>query len=210
MKLLTSMSACVGAGNFDPKPLYTSPKTGTTFTSRKMVMPMAMIVTAVGYIIADFTFLRRRAVFSRYGQSGKNFGEQSTAFTRPDHADVEPVENLGMLCQRLGEAVAAFDARADVLDRVAHHLVAGLFGQRLKRLHHGQTSIDHGGELSGKNDKIRQPDRPAGALALLAHPFLDGKHEEIPAQQGGDGGLFVLRVEGAADFPPAPGLTGDV
>jgi hypothetical protein len=34
-------------------------------TTAVIVMPMAMTVTAVGYIHADFTFLRRRAVFSR-------------------------------------------------------------------------------------------------------------------------------------------------
>ena len=56
---------CVGVGSLAPKPEKMSPKTGTTLTSRKIVMPMAMTVTAVGYIMADFTFLRRRAEFSR-------------------------------------------------------------------------------------------------------------------------------------------------
>ena len=115
-----------------------------------------------------------------------------------------------MLLQRLGEAVAAFDARADVLDRVAHHFVAGLFGQRLERLHHRQTGIDHGRELAGEDDQIGQGDRAAGRLALLADAFLDGKHEQIATEQRGDGGLLILRVKGAADFPSAARFPGDV
>lgn len=59
------MRYSVGAGSLAPNPLKMSLKTGTTLTSRKMVMPMAIRVTAVGYIMADFTFLRRRAVFSK-------------------------------------------------------------------------------------------------------------------------------------------------
>ena len=65
MKVLTVMRNKVGPGSLPPKPEKTSLKTGTTTTMRKMVMPMATMVTATGYISEDLTFLRRRAVFSR-------------------------------------------------------------------------------------------------------------------------------------------------
>ena len=37
----------------------------STLMSRNIVMPMATSVTMQGYIMADFTFLRSRAVFSK-------------------------------------------------------------------------------------------------------------------------------------------------
>ena len=63
--LLMLTSHNVGPGSLALKLLKISPNTGTTLTRRKMVMEMATTVTTMGYIIADFTFFRRRAVFSR-------------------------------------------------------------------------------------------------------------------------------------------------
>ena len=58
-------SSLVGAGSLAPKLAKISPNTGTTLTKRKIVMRIATTVTTVGYIMADLTFLRSRAAFSR-------------------------------------------------------------------------------------------------------------------------------------------------
>ncbi len=58
-----------------------SPNTGTTFTSKNIVIPIATSVTAVGYIIADFTFFRRRAVFSRYVASRPRISASNPPFS---------------------------------------------------------------------------------------------------------------------------------
>ena len=63
--MLTLIKYSVGAGSVALKLAKISPKTGTTFTSRKIVIRIATTVTTVGYIMADLTFLRSRAVFSR-------------------------------------------------------------------------------------------------------------------------------------------------
>ena len=43
-----SIRNCVGAGSFAPKSAKMLPKTGTTFTMRKMVMAIAMQITITG------------------------------------------------------------------------------------------------------------------------------------------------------------------
>ena len=62
----------------------------------------------------------------------RNLGEQPAFLTRADHANVQPAECLRMLSQRLGETVAALDARANVANNVAHDLVGGLVRQSLQ------------------------------------------------------------------------------
>ena len=47
------------------KLLKISPNTGTTLINRKIVIKIATTETTVGYIMADLTFLRSRAAFSR-------------------------------------------------------------------------------------------------------------------------------------------------
>ena len=64
MNWLRLMRYWVGVGSLPPMLVKISPKTGTTLTSRKTVMPRATTDTTVGYIMADLTFLRRRAVAS--------------------------------------------------------------------------------------------------------------------------------------------------
>ena len=106
-----------------------------------------------------------------------------------------------MLLQRLGEAVAAFDARADVLDDVAHDLVGGLLGQRLQGLHHGQAGINHRRQLAGEDHQVGQGHPPAAGPALLADLLLDGEDQHVAVQQGRDGRLLGGRLDGTADLP---------
>ena len=78
-----------------------------------------------------------------------------------------------MLLQRLRKAVAPFDPRAHVLNGVAHDLIRGLLDQSLQGLHHGQTGVDHGRQLTGKNHQIRERHLASGCLAFPAHLFLN-------------------------------------
>jgi len=100
-----------------------------------------------------------------------------------------------MLAQRFRKTVAAFHPRADVLDRVAHHLVGGLLDEGLQGLHHGQTGIDHGGQLARKEDQVGQGHFAAGGLALSADLLLDGDDQEVAIEQGRDGGLLALSFQ---------------
>ena len=193
---------CVGAGSLAPKLAKISPNTGTTFTSRKIVIRIATTRDDRGIHHRRFDLLAQAGgVFQISGQTGENFSEQTAFFTGGHHADVKPAENLGMLLQRLGETVAAFDAGADVFDDVAHDFVGGLFGQSLERLHHGQTGVDHRGQLAGENDEVREGDVAAGGLAFLADLFLDGDDQQVAVQQRGDGCLLGGGFDRAADFP---------
>ena len=115
-----------------------------------------------------------------------------------------------MFGQRLGEAVAAFHALGHVLDDVLHHLVRGLFAERLERLHHRQAGVNHGGELAGEDDEVGEGHGAAGGLALAGHFFLDGNDEQVAVEQRGHGGLFVRGVHGTADFAARTGLARNV
>ena len=115
-----------------------------------------------------------------------------------------------MLLQRFRETVAAFDPRADVANHVAHDLVGRLLGQRLQRLHHGQTGIDHRRQLAGEDHQVRERDAPAAGSAFLADLFLDGDDQQVAIQQRGDGRLFGGRLDGTADFPAGSRLPRDI
>ena len=141
-----------------------------------------------------------RGIFQIGGKARQNFRQQTAFFTGGYHADIQAVENFGMLLQRFGETIAAFDARADVFDDVAHDFVGGLFGQRLQRLHHRQTGVNHGGQLAGEDDQVRQGDIAARGFAFFADLLLDGDDEQVAVQQGGDGGLFGGGFDGTADL----------
>src|ERR1051326_4137770 len=60
---LTLIRNWVGAGSVAPKLAKISPKTGTTFTSRKMVMQMATVVTIVAICITIFLLVKVVPVF---------------------------------------------------------------------------------------------------------------------------------------------------
>ena len=140
-------------------------------------------------------------VFQIDGQAGQNLRQQPAFFAGGDHADIEPVEHLGMLLQRLGETVAAFHPGADIPDDVAHHFVGGLLGQGLQGLHHGQAGINHRGQLPGEDDQVRQGDVPAAGAALLADFLLDRDHQHVAVQQRGDRRLLGGGFDRTADFP---------
>src|SRR6185503_6999150 len=77
-------------------------------------------------------FAQTRGVFQVSREAGQNFSEQTAAFAGGHHTNVKARKNFGMLLQRLGKAVAAFNARADVLDDIAHDLVGRLLGEGLQ------------------------------------------------------------------------------
>ncbi len=134
------------------------------------------------------------------GEAGKNFGEQTALFAGRDHRVIEAGENLGMFLQRLGEAIAGFDARGDIFDQVAHDLVLGLFGESLEGLDHGQAGVDHGGQLAGEHHKVSQRNRAAAGAAFLGDLFLNGDDEKVAVEQGGDGAGFGGGFDGAPNF----------
>ena len=72
-----------------------------------------------------------------------------------------------MLLQRLGKTFAAFHARTNVVNRVAHDLVGGLIGKRLQGLHDGDARVHHRGQLAGKHHQIGQRNLAALCLALF-------------------------------------------
>jgi hypothetical protein len=95
-----------------------------------------------------------------------------------------------VLLKRLRETVAAFHARADVLNDVPHYFIGGLIGQSLKGLDHGQTGIDHGGQLACENHLVGQGNLSTAGLALLTDLFLDGDDQKVAVKQRSDGGLL--------------------
>jgi hypothetical protein len=115
-----------------------------------------------------------------------------------------------MFLQGLGKTVAAFHPRGHVLDDVPHHFVLRLIGQGLEGLHHGQAGVDHCGQLPGKNDQVRQRHLAASGAALFAQFFVDGDHQHVAIQQGGDRAGFGGGVNRSADFPARHGIAGDV
>ena len=106
-----------------------------------------------------------------------------------------------MLLQRLGEAVAAFDPRANVANDVAHDLVGGLVRQRLQGLHHRQAGIDHRRQLPREDHQVGQRHPPAAGPALFADLLLDREDQHIAVQQGRDGRLLGGRLDRTADLP---------
>ena len=60
----------------------------------------------------------------------------------------------------------------------------------LERLDDGDTGIDHGRQLAGKDDQVLKGDLAAAGFALFADFFLNGHHEHVAVEQRSDGGLF--------------------
>ncbi|MDB6064223.1 MAG: hypothetical protein JWR26_431 [Pedosphaera sp.] len=149
-------------------------------------------------------------VFQVGGETAKDFSEETAFFTGADHADVKFVEHFGVFDEGLGEAVAAFNAGADVFDDVFHDLVGGLVGQGLEALDHGETGVDHGGQLAGEDNLVLQGDFAAGGFAFLADFFLDGDDEEIAVEQGRDGGLLGGGFDRVANLASSGGFAGYV
>src|SRR5438477_11743838 len=139
-------------------------------------------------------------------KAGKNLRQQTAALTRPDHANIKAVEDFGMFLQRFRKTIASLNPGANVFEGVAHDLVGGLLDQRLQGLDHGQTGVDHGGQLAGENDEVGQRHFATGGFSFFADFFLNRDDEEIAVEQGGNGGLLGLCFEGVADLSPAPGL----
>ena len=81
-------------------------------------------------------FAESRRVFEIGGGASEDLREQTAAFAGADHRDVEAIEDLGMFGERFGKTITGFDPHTDVLDDILHHLVGGLVGQGLERLHH--------------------------------------------------------------------------
>ena len=106
-------------------------------------------------------------------QPAENLSQQTAPFASRHHASVKPAEHLGMFLQRLGQAVAAFDPRANVADDVAHDLVGGLLRQRLQGLDNGQARINHRCQLPGEDNQVGQRHTPPPCPALLADFLLD-------------------------------------
>ena len=102
-----------------------------------------------------------------------------------------------MLLQCLRKTVATFHARADVFDDVFHDFVGRLLGQRLERLHHGQTGIDHRGQLACKYNQVNQCDRAASGLSLSRDLLLNRQDaaEALEVQPS---------FEAAPDFATSP------
>ena len=109
--LLMLIRNCVGAGSLAPKPEKISPKTGTTFTSRKMVIQNRDDRHDCRIHHGRLDLLAQsRGIFQIGGQPRQDFGQQTAFFTGGNHADIQAVENFGMFLQRFGETVAAFDS----------------------------------------------------------------------------------------------------
>ena len=115
-----------------------------------------------------------------------------------------------MLLQRLGKTFAAFDAGANVPDRVAHDLVGRLVGQRLQGLDDGDARVNHGGQLAREHHQICQRHLAALGLALLGDLLLDVHHQQIAVEQRGDGGLFGGGLHGVADFAAGGRFSGGI
>jgi len=84
-----------------------------------------------------------------------------------DHVDVQVAERLGVLAQRVGERLPAFDVVYDLPRRVGQNLVLGLLGQDVEGLHQRQARVDHGGELAGEHDDVARLDAAAELEAEL-------------------------------------------
>jgi hypothetical protein len=61
----TSINNCVGAGNRCPKSANIAAKTGMTKISSTFTSAIANPITAIGYVIADFTFFVSLTVDSK-------------------------------------------------------------------------------------------------------------------------------------------------
>jgi hypothetical protein len=112
--------------------------------------------------------------------------------------------------QRLGQAFAAFHARANVADGVAHDLVGRLVGQRLERLDHGDARVNHRRQLPGEHHHVAQRDLAALGLAAFGQLFLDLDDQQVAVEQRGDGRLFRGGLDGVADFAAGGRFPGGV
>ena len=63
-KLLSQMTMSVGSGSSAPRPANSDANVGMTFQRMTATMTTAIVMTAVGYVIADFTWAMSLTFFS--------------------------------------------------------------------------------------------------------------------------------------------------
>jgi hypothetical protein len=106
-------------------------------------------------------------------------------FTGLHHADKKPVENAGMLGDRFVKGFAALHAGGDVADNVAQALLAlwiALVVEGGQRLDQRNASLNHGGELAGKENEVGFLDAPRFLARFGGDGFLlEGEDHQPPA-----------------------------
>ncbi len=118
-------------------------------------------------------FAQPGRVFEVGRQPGQDFRQQAALFTRRHHANIQPIESLGVLPERLRKAVATLNPGANVANHVSHDLVDGLLRQGLQGLDHGQTSVNHRSQLARKHHQVVQWHFATTGFALFPKLLLD-------------------------------------
>ena len=118
-------------------------------------------------------------------QAQENRVENTTRFAGGHHVHVEIAERLGVLPQRVGEGVTAFDVVDNLARDIGQDLVLGLLLQNVEGLHQWEAGIDHRGELPREDDDVACLDpcleqvEHAAALTL-GLPHLHHDHTVLP------------------------------
>ena len=138
------------------------------------------------------------ARFEESGQPVENLGEQTAVLARFHHADEKPIENARMLGNRFMKGFAPLHSSGHVADDVAQALLALRIALVVKRRHgldQRNACLDHGGQLTGKENQVSFLDGP-GFLALLSGNglLLEGQNHQPPTHQAGYGVILVKGI----------------
>ena len=118
------------------------------------------------------------------GEALQDGVEDTARLAGRDHVGEEVVEGLGVLAHGVGEAGAALDVHAGLLEDLGEGLVLLLAAQDLQALHEGQTGVDHDRELAHEDGEVLGGDAAAelGQGDLLAL-LLDRGDQDLVAPQ---------------------------
>ena len=114
--------------------------------------------------------LEALGLFLEVGQALEDDFEGTAGLAGLDHVDVEAVEALGVLAERLGERAAGFDVVDDVDEGVLEHAGLHLPFEDLQAAQHRQAGVLQGRELAGEGARASCWMTPpmVKVLALLA------------------------------------------
>jgi hypothetical protein len=140
--------------------------------------------------------------------------ETAAGLGRPDHADVDRREHLGLSRHRLRDRLALGEIRVCLPERLTHHPVPGVLLERLQRLHDGDARLHHDRQFAGDDDDLLQFDGPRqakggdeGFRGAARRPCRDGRfqgqHDQPLVLETAQSLVVVFRLDTLAHTPAA-------
>jgi hypothetical protein len=121
------------------------------------------------------------------GEPPEDGVQDAADLTGGDQVDVQLVEDLRVLAQRVREGGALLDGVLDRAEHLREGLVLGLARQDLEALHQRQAGVDHGRQLAGEDLQVLRLDARAdldvGDVAEIEGLLLDlDRHQAVVPQ----------------------------